>query len=44
MAVEDRPGQKLISVRGAREHYLKYVDVDLPRDILIVMTGLSGSV
>ncbi|MBZ0161411.1 MAG: excinuclease ABC subunit UvrA [Notoacmeibacter sp.] len=35
--------QKYISVRGAREHNLKNVDLDLPRDSLIVMTGLSGS-
>jgi len=34
---------KNIEVRGAREHNLKDVDVDLPRDKLIVITGLSGS-
>ncbi|WP_209001847.1 excinuclease ABC subunit UvrA [Stappia albiluteola] len=33
----------MISIRGAREHNLKNVDLDLPRDRLIVMTGLSGS-
>ena len=35
--------QKFISIRGAREHNLKNVDLDLPRDRLIVFTGLSGS-
>ena len=35
--------QKFISVRGAREHNLKNVDIDIPRDRLTVMTGLSGS-
>ncbi len=34
---------KQLTVRGAREHNLKNVDLDLPRDSLIVMTGLSGS-
>src|SRR5256714_11749158 len=34
---------KNISIRGAREHNLKYVDVDSPRDTLTVITGLSGS-
>src|SRR3954469_11649908 len=34
---------KFISIRGAREHNLKNVDLDLPRDKLVVLTGLSGS-
>ena len=35
--------QKNISIRGAREHNLKNVNVDIPRDQLVVITGLSGS-
>ncbi len=35
--------QKFISIRGAREHNLANIDLDLPRDQLIVITGLSGS-
>ncbi len=35
--------QKFISIRGAREHNLKNIDLDLPREQLIVITGLSGS-
>src|SRR5438046_7210348 len=34
---------KFIRIKGAREHNLKNIDVDVPRDQLVVITGLSGS-
>ncbi len=33
----------LISIRGAREHNLRGIDIDIPRDRLVIITGLSGS-
>src|SRR4051794_569091 len=39
-AAQDR---RVIAIRGAREHNLKNIDVEIPRDQLVVFTGLSGS-
>jgi excinuclease ABC subunit A len=36
-------GAKVIAIKGAREHNLKDIDVQIPRDQLVVITGLSGS-
>ena len=35
--------KQYIKIRGASEHNLKHVSVDIPRDELVVLTGLSGS-
>ena len=34
---------EVIRIKGAREHNLKNVNIDIPRDKLVVITGLSGS-
>ena len=36
-------GKKYIKIRGACEHNLKNIDIDIPRDEFTVITGLSGS-
>ena len=38
-----RSDTRVIAIRGAREHNLKNIDVEIPRDRLVVFTGLSGS-
>src|ERR1700716_142886 len=43
LAIAPRHGLEHIVIKGAREHNLKNIDVELPRNQLIVITGLSGS-
>ncbi|GAB3017807.1 excinuclease ABC subunit UvrA [uncultured Cyclobacterium sp.] len=43
MSVENQPSQEHIEIYGAREHNLKNLDLTLPRNKLVVITGLSGS-
>ncbi len=42
-AKRQQSSQRAITIRGAREHNLKNIDVEIPRDKLVVFTGLSGS-
>ena len=41
--MEEIKKMEYIKIRGAREHNLKSVDVDIPRNELVVLTGMSGS-
>lgn len=41
--LQEKDSRQYIKIRGANEHNLKNVDVDIPRDKLVVLTGLSGS-
>ena len=41
--MKDSENRKYIKIRGANEHNLKNIDVDIPRDSFVVLTGLSGS-
>ncbi len=44
LRVDELPERKnVISIRGAREHNLKNLDIEIPRDKMVVVTGLSGS-
>ncbi|RYF92573.1 MAG: hypothetical protein EOO00_07125, partial [Chitinophagaceae bacterium] len=41
MSVSTKPG--FVQVKGAREHNLKNISLDIPRDAMVVFTGISGS-
>ena len=40
---EKNSNRQFIKIRGANEHNLKNIDLDIPRNELVVLTGLSGS-
>ena len=42
-SIKMRPRKELIKIRGASEHNLKNIDLDIPRNEFVVLTGLSGS-
>ena len=41
--MKEQNKSKMIRIRGAKEHNLKNIDIDIPRDEFVVLTGLSGS-
>lgn len=43
MIKEEKDHKKYIKIRGAKEHNLKDISLNIPRDEFVVLTGLSGS-